>query len=119
MSPEERDLAYIWDMLEYANKVVEMMAGQSQHDWNNNMILRLAIERSLEIIGEAARRVSEACRNQYPDIPWQDIIGQRNILAHDYGRVDYALLNETAMRDVPKLIKQLQNLLPPMEDGVF
>jgi hypothetical protein len=43
MSPEERDLAYIWDMLEYANKVVEMMAGQSQHDWNNNMTLRLGI----------------------------------------------------------------------------
>ena len=63
MSPEERDLAYIWDMLEYANKVVEMMAGQFQHDWNNNMMLRLAIERSLEIIGEAARRVSETCRN--------------------------------------------------------
>ena len=54
MSPEERDLAYIWDMLEYANQVVAMLAGQSQHDWHNNMMLRLAIERSLEIIGEAA-----------------------------------------------------------------
>ena len=119
MSPEERDLAYIWDMLEYANKVVEMMAAQSQPDWNNNMTLRLAIERSLEIIGEAARRVSETCRNQHPDIPWQDIIGQRNILAHDYGKIDYDLLYETATRDVPKLIKQLQYLLPPIEDDAF
>jgi len=118
MSPEERDLAYLWDMLEYANKVAEMMAGQSQHAWNNNMMLRLAIERSLEIIGEAARRVSETFRNQHPDIPWQDIIGQRNILAHDYGKVDYDLLYETATRDVPKLIKQLRHLLPPIEGDV-
>ena len=119
MSPEERDLAYIWDMLEYANKVVEMMADQAQHDWNNNMTLRLAIERSLEIIGEAARRVSDTCRHQHPDIPWHDIIGQRNILAHDYGKVDDDLLYETAARDVPTLIKQLQNLLPPSEDDAF
>jgi len=55
MSPEERDLAYIWDMLEYANKVVEIIVGQSKHDLHNNTTRRLAIERSLEIIGEAAR----------------------------------------------------------------
>jgi uncharacterized protein with HEPN domain len=118
MSPEERDLAYIWDMLEYANKVVEIIAGQSKHNWHNNPTIRLAIERGLEIIGEAARHVSETLRAQHPEIPWQDIIGQRNILAHDYGNIDYDLLYETAVQDIPALIAQLQDLLPPAEDDI-
>lgn len=115
MSPETRDLAYVWDMLEYASRVSDMMAGQTQHDWDLNMMLRLAIERSLEIIGEAARRVSETFREQHVDIPWKDIIGQRNILAHAYGKIDYDILYETTVRDIPKLVKQLQALLPPDE----
>jgi uncharacterized protein with HEPN domain len=118
MSPEERDLAYIWDMLEYANTVVEIIAGQSKHNWHNNPTRRLAIERGLEIIGEAARHVSETLRAQHPEIPWQDIIGQRNILAHDYGNIDYDLLYETAVQDIPALIAQLQDLLPPAEDDI-
>jgi len=115
MSPESRDLAYLWDMLEYAKSVGEIMAGQSPHGWSHNITVRLAIERGLEIIGEAARRVSETFREQYGDIPWQDIIGQRNILAHEYGKIDYEILYETVVRDIPTLVKQLQALLPPEE----
>jgi uncharacterized protein with HEPN domain len=118
MAPEERDPAYLWDMLEYAKRVVEIIAGQSKHDWHNNTTIRLAIERGLEIIGEAARHVSETWRAQHPEIPWQDIIGQRNILAHDYGNIDYNLLYETAVQDIPELITQLQNILPPAADDI-
>jgi len=51
---------------------------------------------SLEIIGEAARRVSTTFQEQHPEIPWRNIIGQRNILAHDYGQIDHDRLYKTA-----------------------
>ena len=75
----------------------------------------LALERSMELIGEAARRVSRNLREKHPQIPWKEIIGLRNILAHEYGRVDHAQLHATAAKDVPALIAALEKLLPPDE----
>ncbi len=113
MELDDRDLAYLWDMLEYARHVAAILAGKSKQDWEKDITLRLAVERGLEIIGEAARRISDRLKKQRPDIPWKDIIGQRNILAHDYGNIDYDLLYRTAVRDVPALIDELSELLPP------
>ena len=80
-------------------------------------ILMRALERSIELIGEAARRVSFLYRDDHPEIPWRKIIGQRNILAHEYGQIDHELLYKTAIDDVPELIVLLANLLPPLEDN--
>jgi uncharacterized protein with HEPN domain len=71
-----------------------------------------ATERCIEIIGEAARRVSKAAQQLHVDIPWSDFIGQRNILAHEYGQIDYELLYKTATEDIPQLIAALELLLP-------
>ncbi len=116
MVPEERDAAHLWDMLEYARHCVTILAGKSERDWHGDLAARLAIERGLEIIGEAARRVSATFREQHPEIPWRNIIGQRNILAHDYGQIDHDRLYKTATQDIPPLILQLEELLPPVED---
>ena len=72
---------------------------------------RLALERALEIIGEAARRVSSATRNANPAIPWTGIIGTRNALAHQYGAIDYRRLHATAHEGVPRLIEVLERLV--------
>lgn len=79
-------------------------------------VLLRAIERSVEIIGEAARRVSPPYMAAHPEIPSRKIIGQRNILAHEYGQIDDALLYKTAVEDIPVLILQLQALLPYLEE---
>lgn len=71
-----------------------------------------AVERSIEIIGEAARRVTTEYQDGHPEIPWREIIGQRNILAHEYGQIDHNVLYKTVKEDIPTLISQLQNLLP-------
>ncbi len=71
----------------------------------------LALERSFEVIGEAARQVSEVTRSAHAGIPWKAIIGQRNIIAHEYGSIDHQRLIETAKRDVPNLIVALEKVL--------
>jgi uncharacterized protein with HEPN domain len=73
------------------------------------------IERNLEIIGEAARRVSDDFRTAYASIPWQQIIGQRNILAHEYGQIDHELLFRTASEDVPALADALRLIVADLE----
>ena len=115
MQPEERDPAYLWDMLQAAREVAEMMADNDLPAFLGNRMLLRATERSVEIIGEAARRVSELYMINHPEIPWRKIIGQRNILAHEYGQIDHAILYKTVIEDIPVLIKLLVDLLPPAE----
>jgi len=112
MQPEERDAAYLWDMLSAAREVMQLIDGVSLKQFESTLVLLRATERCIEIIGEAARRVSIAGRQTCPQIPWADVIGQRNILAHEYGQIDYELLYRTAVEDIPELIAILQRVLP-------
>ena len=114
MPLEDRDSAHLWDMLQAANEVTEMIAGRDLDDFLGDRILRRAIERCIELVGEAARRVSDQGRAATPTIPWREIIGQRNILAHEYGQVDHELLYKTAVEDIPRLVETLNDLLPPV-----
>lgn len=117
MQPEERDAAHLWDMLQAAREVEVMMADHTLESFLDNRMLLRAIERGVEIIGEAARRVSVTFTEAHPEIPWRKIIGQRNILAHEYGQIDHTLLYKTVKQDVPVLITQIESLLPPLEEN--
>ena len=85
MKPEVRDLAYLWDMREAAHDVMEFIDGVKYARFCTNKMLRYAAERRTEVIGEAAWHVSKTFKEKHPEIPWRQIIGQRNILAHEYG----------------------------------
>jgi uncharacterized protein with HEPN domain len=71
----------------------------------------LALTRLVEIIGEAANRVSEKTRQKNPQIPWPQIIGMRNRLIHGYDVVDLDLLWDTITNDLPPLVKSLQGIV--------
>jgi uncharacterized protein with HEPN domain len=114
MPLEDRDAAYLWDMLQAAKEVDEMLSGHDLTSFLGSLMLQRAIERSVEIIGESARHVSVDGRLTTPEIPWQAVIGQRNILAHEYGRIDHELLYRTAVEDIPALIRLLEEALPPI-----
>lgn len=116
MQPEDRDAAYLWDMLQAAKEVDGMLDDHDLAAFLDSLVLLRAIERGVEIIGEAARRVSPPYMAVHPEIPWRTIIGQRNILAHEYGQIDHALLYRTATEDIPALIEQIKTLLPPLEN---
>lgn len=119
MRPEEQDLAHLWDMLEAARTVVRLTEGQSL-SWflaSERETTRLAVERKLEILGEAARRVSESFLNLHPEIPWKEIVGLRNIISHQYDKVDHQKIFRIAGNRLASLIQLLDPLVPPAPAG--
>ena len=110
--PENRDHAYIWDMLTAAREASEFIAGMSFRDYEQNGMVQAAVERKLEIIGEAAGRVSESLRNTHPEIPWRGMIGLRNVLIHEYGEVRQERVWLVAAEKIPELVAALTPLLP-------
>jgi len=112
MPPEEKDKAYLWDMLDAALAIEEFVRGKTYEEYLSNRMMRGAVERHIEIIGEAARRTSEAVRQSHPEIPWRAIIGQRNVLAHEYDEVLHEAIWAIATRRIPDLIAPLRKILP-------
>ncbi|HEX8324567.1 MAG TPA: HepT-like ribonuclease domain-containing protein, partial [Tepidisphaeraceae bacterium] len=86
---------------------------QSRTDYEQNEMLRLAVERCIEIIGEAARRVPPAFRDANPQIAWRPIMATRHILAHDYDAVNNDTVWRIVIDHLPPLIEQLRPLIPP------
>jgi uncharacterized protein with HEPN domain len=113
MQPEQRDVSYLWDMLEAARKVAEFTRSVTLSEYSENPMLHLAVERAIEIIGEAANRVSPAFQQAHPEIPWRRIVAQRNVLVHEYGDIEHALIWDLVQRQIPILVEQLQILVPP------
>lgn len=120
MPPEMADPAYLLDMLQYARKAVSLVSGMDLNGYLDDRTIQLAVERAVEIVGEAARRVSREFQNHHPEIAWQPIIAQRHILAHEYGEVQADRIWRVATIHLPELIRQLEPLVPPsppiMED---
>lgn len=79
-------------------------------------MLRGAVERHIEIVGEAARRISQTTTEKHPEIPWRAIIGQRNVLAHEYDEVLHEAIWGIATRRIPELIVALKAILPQETD---
>ncbi len=118
MSPDRDDHAFLWDMLTAAKAVVEFVQGRTLDEYVSNLMLRSAVERQVEIIGEAARRVSKQFQEVHPEIPWRPIQSQRHVLAHDYGEIKHDRLWRVADEHVPALIEMLEPLVPkPVQSG--
>lgn len=112
MQPSGRDLESLQIMLEAARQVGVYMSGRTHEDYLASAMLQDAVERRIEIIGDAATRVTERFRTSHPEIPWRDVIGQRIILAHAYDRILKDSIWDTASNRVPELVTLLEALLP-------
>ena len=71
----------------------------------------------LQVLGEAARKLSSTIRAQYPEVPWTQIIGMRNILVHDYFGIDRDVVWAVVERDLPRLKPQITAILRDLEQG--
>jgi len=116
MQPDDTDAAHLWDMLQFAGEAKDMLQDKDLAGLLDDRILQRALQRVLALITESARRVSIATRDSANTIHWREIIGQRNLLAHEYGQIDHEILYRTVMDDIPGLIDELQRLLPPLHD---
>ena len=117
MPLDEADLKLMWDMLDAAHRVVSHVRGFTEAKFLDDRKTQDAVERCVEIIGEAARNVSDAGRAQAQQVPWEVIVGTRHILAHDYGTIDQAKMWRIATTHVPALIDRLLPILRTSPPG--
>lgn len=106
-----RDAVLLLDMLTAARAVASFVAGRTFADYVANLLFRSAVERQIEIIGEAARGVSDELKSSHPEIAWRPIMAQRHRLAHEYGAINDELIWRVATVHIPILISQLDPLV--------
>lgn len=111
MQPQNRDLIRMRHMFDAATKAVSFVAGKSRNELNVDEKLSLALVRLVEIIGEAASKVTAGTQTRHPDIPWRDIIGTRNRLIHAYEAVNLDILWQIVTVDIPSLNTLLQQAI--------
>ncbi len=98
-------------MLDHAAEAVEMLGDGQRSDLETNRQLRWALTHLIEIVGEAANRVSQQTRTRVSSIPWKGIIGMRNRLIHGYDEVDLDVLWNVVSQDLPSLIQELEKVI--------
>ncbi len=105
------DRVSLVDMLIYARESVGLLGEATLDDIVEDRVKQLALTKLVEVVGEAARRVSEDTRRQNASIPWSQIIGLRNRLVHGYDDVDLEILRSIIRNDMPPLIEQLETIV--------
>jgi uncharacterized protein with HEPN domain len=102
---QHEDKVRLRHMLDYSRKAVAMIGGRAREELDRDEMLSLALTRAVEIIGEAATRVSQSSQQRHRQIPWPEIIGLRNRLVHGYDAVDVDILWNIIQQDLPSLIE--------------
>ena len=105
------DTVYLHHIRDALDRIAYYLKGISQEEFYRNLLLQDGVIRQLEIIGEAIKRVTKNLRDNYPEIPWQDIAGMRDKLIHDYMGVDAETVWLTAKDDAPVLKNQIDRVL--------
>jgi len=87
----------------------------TKEDMEQDEVLRYAVERNFAVIGEAAKRVPESFREKYPQIPWKEMTGMRDLIIHEYDEIDLDEVWGTIERDIPEAMKGIERLLGEIE----
>jgi uncharacterized protein with HEPN domain len=113
MQPEERDAAHLWNLLVASRRIQGFIAGVGLTEYIRHALLPSAVERQFEILGEETRKLSNTFREKHPEIPWRQMVGLRNILAHRYYAVDHQRLWNMMHDELPRILDQIERLVPP------
>jgi Uncharacterized conserved protein len=111
------DLIRVRHMLDAANEAITFSLDRTRGDLENDRMLTLSIVKLVEIIGEAASRVTAETREKYQEIPWADIIAMRNRLIHVYFDIDLDRVWDTVTDDLPGLMALLEKVLEDASDS--
>lgn len=105
------DRGRLADILDAVKQIDSYMRGVTEQDFANDHMRQDAVMLQIQIIGEAARNISDEFQEQHGEIPWSQIIGMRNKIVHDYFEIDVTKIWDTAKNDIPQLKKAISKLL--------
>ncbi|MDP2682404.1 MAG: DUF86 domain-containing protein [Deltaproteobacteria bacterium] len=108
---QKDDAIRLQHMLDAGREALLFIADKSRGGLDNNRMLVLSLIKDIEIIGEAANKVSLDVKNKYINIPWLDIIGMRHHLIHGYFDIDLNIVWDTVTKDIPPLIIEIERIL--------
>ncbi len=108
MRPEK---LYLTDIVEAAQAISRFVMGESYYEFEQNEMMNSAVLQKLTVIGEAASRLPKEFTNRFPEIPWVDIIGFRNIAVHEYFAIRWDIAWIAATEEVPVLKEQIEKIL--------
>ena len=111
------DAARVRHMLSAAQNALRLAEGRSREDLDTDLMFGLSLWKLLEIIGEAAGRVTPQLRTRHPEVPWQLAADTRNRLTHGYDKVDYKVIWSTVKNDLPSLVLALEAILTKFADA--
>jgi len=111
------DAQRLRDMRDAAQAAIRVLGDHSADELENTEALALAVPHAVEIVGEAASRVSRPFCQAHPEIAWSEVTGMRHRIVHDYFAVDFQRLWDTVHGDLPPLIEQLDRLLKDAADA--
>ena len=107
--PEDETL--LRDMVDHAERAIAAVAGKQRGDLDVDAVLAAALERFIEVVGEAASKTSPATRESLRGVPWFEIIGKRNRLVHGYASVDHDIVWTVVTSDLPNLVREIRMVI--------
>lgn len=110
MRPPEDD-ALLRDMVAHARLAVAAISGKTREDLDLDPVLAAALERFIEVVGEAANKISTSTKDEASEIAWREIVGMRNRLVHGYASVDHDIVWDVVTGDLGEIIRAIESVL--------
>ncbi len=110
------DKALLLDILIAGQKILKFTSGLTETEFDENELVQSAVIREIQVIGEAARLISEETKSMYAELDWTAMSSMRNRVVHEYFNIDLGIVWDTIRVDIPKLIRQVKPLIPEDEE---
>ncbi|MEK7472934.1 MAG: DUF86 domain-containing protein [Patescibacteria group bacterium] len=118
MSNDRKDYKlYLIDIKTSCTRILKYSKNLTKLQFTKNHLLTDAIEKNMEVIGEAGNKIPPEIKKSLPEIPWKDIVSLRNKLIHDYFDIDINVIWETVTNDIPILKKQINKVLKDLGEN--
>ncbi len=111
-----RDKSSLIDIQNACESIGRYVRNKTRNEFFNDEMAQDAVIRKIEIIGEAANRLTGHLKDKFPDLPWDKMRAMRNILIHMYDELEIDIVWDTASKDIPLLINRLKEIIPLIEE---